>query len=311
MRPTASVLRLWPFTFLLAACGSPTPQGDTPLQDTTSMNFEGEFNAQTEGSWFQLCSNGHRYRVGGAALPGLQHQHATVARAGEPVKAWVTGWLGTAVAAPGSPADSVLFVTQVLHVLAGEHCPPIPRPAYAGRYEVSLEGSNGRPRDIIIDLFGDGDALLSIDLHDGGTVLEEDGTWGINSRDQVETIWTSRAQHQHFRFVENQLVSDPGPFAQFTVLLDRTMPEAPRMAGTFGEVGKIFQEHGQLPQDTLHLRTAPLTTLLPDSAHRTAFIQDVIARAPIRSDAALKEMALVGTYGDVVRIVRFERRRRS
>lgn len=306
MRASASI---WPpALLLLTTCSTgngPVEGSHEAPRDTT---WEAEYRPGPDR--VMLCGSGARYRVAGPGLYQLREKYAAAfTTPGSPVKVWVEGHLGLAGVMDDAPADSALIVTAVLHVDATLRCPPVPVAASSGRYEIDLPGESGTQRHVAIELFDNGDALMTTTMDHDGTMLEEDGTWGVNSMDQVQVDWPKRQQRMLFRVNGDRLVNDmPGVNAEVIVL--RRVGQADRLSGTFGTLAAHLAAWSVRSPDPAALRPGtPLSDLYPDSASMRVMLDSLRSTYGFSREQVQRDLAAAGTIGDLAHLIRAQQRR--
>lgn len=252
----------------LGSCTAPSGTPGAPEAAIRDTNWIGEARITTNDTVIRLCGSGKRYRLTGSALDSMAAKYQYFrTREGQWMKVWFTGHLG--VVGPADRPDSALITTAYQHLDASLSCDPVPSERVSGSYTVAFDDPTGH-RSVRFDLFPDG--LVTMFTHNGGTTVEEDGHWGVDSYEHVALVWPQREQTMLYTYTEGTLSSDM-PGAGAAIVLKRDGP-ADRMHGAFGRAARWLAAQASTSAGTVRpedlLPRTPLSELFPTPESRAS-----------------------------------------
>jgi len=279
---------------VLVSCVDRPPAGDPIAPTPADTTWTGEVRMTAGDTSIRICGKGAVYRLTGPAMDTIAQRY-TGARmnTGQRMKLWVTGHFGTL--SEGGIVDSALFAVRFQHLDASLRCDPIPDARVSGDWKLE-DVDPRRPRDIHLQLYTDGAALMITDLRNGQPPFEEDGTWGVDGDGTVHVNWPARAQTMVLKWTPGTLIgTDHRPGMRVTL---HKAGEADRFAGAFGRTARWLAATATAQGRPTALRdirpTTRIDTLLPSPEGRRVLREQALDTfnlntrdAAVRLDAAL------------------------
>lgn len=279
--------------------------GTVPAQDT---NWMGEVRMTKGDTVIRLCGSGKTYRLSGPDMDTLAYRyvHARM-NTGQWMKVWCYGHIGAL--RNGDLIDSTLFAVKFQHLDASLHCDPIPDTRVAGDWKL-LELDSLHPRDIHLHLFSDGLATMITDLHTG-TIVEEDGTWGMDVENRVNVIWPQRMQTMIFNWDGRALTNTTGVRGK-TVTMTR-QGDADRMAGAAGRTARWLAAsataQGRPTRAEDLLPGTPIAELFATPAAMQALRKEALDTLQLDQESAALSLEGAKTVRDFTLMMRAVRRK--
>lgn len=275
----------------LAACNGPVP-GNTSTT-TTDTTWSGEVRLVDGTFLFRPCGDTTELPLEGPGVDSLRPAYEGQAiEAGQRMMAWLSSGVRSLAGRSSLPID------RFRHLDATRNCPPLPLPALVGRYAYWIPDHRG-DRLVSVDLFPNGEALMLVDMPDQRAPLEQDGTWGVDSRGTIELSWPAMGQRLYYAHFGDTLRirrrREPGAEGPTGDLVRQGPPDA--TAGTRGEVIAWVARTTGRTAGTMTLGTT-IAELAPDTAALIAL--DAQARAWVPLDSGVHLGRQLRTLGDVV-----------
>lgn len=275
---------------VLAACKGPVPGGRNGT--TTDTTWSGEVRLSEGTFLFRPCGDTLELPLEGPGVDSLRPAYEGQAiEAGQRMMAWLSSEVRLLAGRATLPID------RFRHLDPTRACPPMPLPALVGRYAYWIPDHRG-DRLVSVDLFPNGEALMLVAMPDQRAPIEQDGTWGADSRGTIELSWPAINQRLYYAPFGDTLRirqrREPGANGPSGDLVLQGPPDA--TAGARGEVIAWFARTTGRAAGSMTLATT-IAELTPDTAALIAL--DAQARAWVPLDSGVHLGRQLRTLGDV------------
>jgi hypothetical protein len=225
------VIAIMAIMALVSCVDTPLSDGAAPAADT---NWVGEVRMTKGDTTIRLCGTGRTYKLSGPDMDTLtaRYVHARMST-GQTMKVWCYGHIGAIT--KGTLVDSTLFAVKFQHLDASLRCDPIPDPRVSGNWKLD-DLDPLYPREINLQLYENGAALMITDLRNGRPAFEEDGTWGMDADNVVNVAWPQRQHTMLFTWEGDALINTNGPPGKRIAM--RKIGPADRTVGAFGRAAR-------------------------------------------------------------------------